>query len=138
MRLKKYLIVLGTISIFSSGCTTVGVSPGIGIGWGSGGRVSTGVSVSTWIRPDDDWGSDKKYRDFYIKNYKYLVKRYDKLVEKTPSLDEIRELRVKMVALRHQVNTEWNEIDKRKEFISSFNKDIDVYINSLENFERGI
>lgn len=139
MKLKRYLIILGIVTILSSGCTTVGISPGIGIGWGSGGRVSTGVSLNTWIKPDDDWGSDKRYRDFYIKNYKYLVKRYDKLISKgSPSVDEIRELKIKMIALRQQVNTQWNDIEKRTEFIKNFNKDIDIYINDLENLELGI
>lgn len=139
MKLKRYLMILGIVAILSSGCTTVGISPGIGIGWGSGGRVSTGVSLNTWIKPDDDWGSDKRYRDFYIKNYKYLVKRYDKLISKgSPSVDEIRELKIKMIALRQQVNTQWNDIEKRTEFIKNFNKDIDIYINDLENLELGI
>lgn len=139
MKLKRYLMILGIVAILSGGCTTVGISPGIGIGWGSGGRVSTGVSLNTWIKPDDDWGSDKRYRDFYIKNYKYLVKRYDKLISKgSPSADEIRELKIKMIALRQQVNTQWNDIEKRTEFIKNFNKDIDIYINDLENLELGI
>ena len=41
-----------------------------------------------------------------------------------------------MLALRHQVNTDWNEIEKRKEFIKDFNKKIDFYIKNLNNLEK--
>ena len=88
------------------------------------------------MKPDGDWGSDSKYRDFYIKNYKYLVKRYDQLsAQKNPNIEEVKELRIKMLALRQQVNTQWNEIDKRKDFIRNFNQDIDFYLNSVESYE---
>ena len=40
-----------------------------------------------------------------------------------------------MLALRQQVNTQWNEIDKRKDFIRNFNQDMDFYINSVESYE---
>ena len=69
MKTAKYIVWLIMVAAFG-GCTTVGVSPGIGIGWGSGGRVGAGISLNTWMKPDGDWGSDSKYRDFYIKNYK--------------------------------------------------------------------
>lgn len=135
MKAEKYIIGL-IIAAALSGCTTVGVSPGIGIGWGSGGRVGTGISLNTWMKPDGDWGSDSRYRDFYIKNYKYLVKRYDKLsAQENPNMEEVKDLRIKMLALRQQVNTQWNEIDKRKDFIRNFNQDMDFYINSVESYE---
>ena len=74
--------------------------------------------------------------DIYIKNYKYLVKRYDKLsVQENPNIEEVKDLRIKMLALRQQVNTQWNEIDKRKDFIRNFNQDMDFYINSVESYE---
>lgn len=135
MKAEKYIIGL-IIAAALSGCTTVGVSPGIGIGWGSGGRVGGGISLNTWMKPDGDWGSDSRYRDFYIKNYKYLVKRYDKLsAQENPNMEEVKDLRIKMLALRQQVNTQWNEIDKRKDFIRNFNQDMDFYINSVESYE---
>ena len=88
------------------------------------------------MKPDGDWGSDSRYRDFYIKNYKYLVKRYDKLsAQENPNMEEVKDLRIKMLALRQQVNTQWNEIDKRKDFIRNFNQDMDFYINSVESYE---
>ena len=68
MKTTKYIIGLIIVAVLG-GCTTVGVSPGIGIGWGSGGRVGAGISLNTWMKSDGDWGSDSKYRDFYIKNY---------------------------------------------------------------------
>ena len=135
MKTTKYIIGLIIVAVLG-GCTTVGVSPGIGIGWGSGGRVGAGISLNTWMKPDGDWGSDSKYRDFYIKNYKYLVKRYDKLsAQENPNIEEVKELKIKMLALRQQVNTQWNEIDKRKDFIRNFNQDMDFYINSVESYE---
>ncbi len=41
----------------------------------------------------------------------------------------------KNAGLRQQVNTQWNEIDKRKDFIRNFNQDMDFYINSVESYE---
>ena len=49
---------------------------------------------------------------------------------------EIKDLKIKMLALKHQVNRDWNEIEKRKEFIQDFNKKIDFYINNLNNLEK--
>ena len=136
MKIEKYIFFLIIIVVLSGGCSAVGISPGIGLGWGSGGRIGAGISLNTWMKPDGDWGSDSKYRDFYIKNYKYLVKRYDKLSSQdTASPEEVKELKVKMIALRQQVNTQWNEIDKRRDFIRNFNQDIDFYISSIERYE---
>ena len=136
MNKKFNLIILFSLFLLIIGCSNVGVSPGIGIGWGSGGHFGAGISLNTWTT-SDSWGKDEVYKNFYIKNFNYLVKKYDNLIKnKDTSLEEIKELKVKMLALRHQVNTDWNEIEKRKEFIKDFNKKIDFYINSLNNLEK--
>ena len=136
MNKKFNLIILFSLFFLIIGCSNVGVSPGIGIGWGSGGHFGAGISLNTW-RTSDSWGKDEVYKNFYIKNFNYLVKKYDNLIKnKDTSLEEIKELKVKMLALRHQVNTDWNEIEKRKKFIEDFNKKIDFYINSLNNLEK--
>ena len=49
---------------------------------------------------------------------------------------EIKDLKIKMLALKHQVDRDWNEIEKRKEFIQDFNKKIDFYINNLNDLEK--
>ena len=136
MNKKFNLIILFSLFFLIIGCSNVGVSPGIGIGWGSGGHFGAGISLNTWAT-SDSWGKDEVYKNFYIKNFNYLVKKYDNLIKnKDTSLEEIKELKVKMLALRHQVNTDWNEIEKRKKFIEDFNKKIDFYINSLNNLEK--
>ena len=136
MNKKFNLIILFSLFLLIIGCSNVGVSPGIGIGWGSGGHFGAGISLNTWTT-SDSWGKDEVYKNFYIKNFNYLVKKYDNLIKnKDTSLEEIKELKVKMLALRHQVNTDWNEIEKRKKFIEDFNKKIDFYINSLNNLEK--
>ena len=136
MNKKFNLIILFSLFFLIIGCSNVGVSPGIGIGWGSGGHFGAGISLNTWTT-SDSLGKDEVYKNFYIKNFNYLVKKYDHLIEnKDPNLEEIKELKVKMLALRHQVNTDWNEIEKRKKFIEDFNKKIDFYINSLNNLEK--
>lgn len=130
------LIILFSLFFLIIGCSNVGVSPGIGIGWGSGGHFGAGISLNTWTT-SDSWGKDEVYKNFYIKNFNYLVKKYDNLIKnKDTNLEEIKELKVKMLALRHQVNRDWNEIEKRKEFIQDFNKKIDFYINNLNNLEK--
>ena len=136
MNKKFYLSTLFSLFFLIVGCSNVGISPGIGIGWGSGGHFGAGISLNTWTT-SDSWGKDEVYKNFYIKNFNYLVKKYDNLIKnKDTSLEEIKELKVKMLALRHQVNTDWNEIEKRKKFIEDFNKKIDFYINSLNNLEK--
>ena len=136
MNKKFNLIILFSLFFLIIGCSNVGVSPGIGIGWGSGGHFGAGISLNTWTT-SDSLGKDEVYKNFYIKNFNYLVKKYDNLIKnKDTSLEEIKELKVKMLALRHQVNTDWNEIEKRKKFIEDFNKKIDFYINSLNNLEK--
>ncbi|WP_294655337.1 hypothetical protein [uncultured Fusobacterium sp.] len=136
MNKKFNLIILFSLFFLIIGCSNVGVSPGIGIGWGSGGHFGAGISLNTWTT-SDSWGKDEVYKNFYIKNFNYLVKKYDNLIKnKDTSLEEIKELKVKMLALRHQVNRDWNEIEKRKEFIQDFNKKIDFYINNLNNLEK--
>ena len=136
MNKKFNLIILFSLFLLIIGCSNVGVSPGIGIGWGSGGHFGAGISLNTWTT-SDSWGKDEVYKNFYIKNFNYLVKKYDNLIKnKDTSLEEIKELKVKMLALRHQVNTDWNEIEKRKEFIKDFNKKIDFYIKNLNNLEK--
>ena len=110
MNKKFNLIILFSLFFLIIGCSNVGVSPGIGIGWGSGGHFGAGISLNTWTT-SDSWGKDEVYKNFYIKNFNYLVKKYDNLIKnKDTSLEEIKELKVKMLALRHQVNTDWNEI----------------------------
>ena len=136
MNKKFNLIILFSLFFLIIGCSNVGVSPGIGIGWGSGGHFGAGISLNTWTT-SDSLGKDEVYKNFYIKNFNYLVKKYDNLIKnKDTNLEEIKELKVKMLALRHQVNTDWNEIEKRKKFIEDFNKKIDFYINSLNNLEK--
>ena len=136
MNKKFNLIILFSLFFLIIGCSNVGVSPGIGIGWGSGGHFGAGISLNTWTT-SDSWGKDEVYKNFYIKNFNYLVKKYDNLIKnKDTNLEEIKELKVKMLALRHQVNTDWNEIEKRKEFIKDFNKKIDFYIKNLNNLEK--
>ena len=136
MNKKFNLIILFSLFLLIIGCSNVGVSPGIGIGWGSGGHFGAGISLNTWTT-SDSWGKDEVYKNFYIKNFNYLVKKYDHLIEnKDLNLEEIKELKIKMLALRHQVNRDWNEIEKRKEFIQDFNKKIDFYINNLNNLEK--
>lgn len=136
MNKKFNLIILFSLFFLIIGCSNVGVSPGIGIGWGSRGHFGAGISLNTWAT-SDSWGKDEVYKNFYIKNFNYLVKKYDNLIKnKDTNLEEIKELKVKMLALRHQVNTDWNEIEKRKKFIEDFNKKIDFYINSLNNLEK--
>ena len=136
MNKKFNLIILFSLFFLIIGCSNVGVSPGIGIGWGSGGHFGAGISLNTWTT-SDSWGKDEVYKNFYIKNFNYLVKKYDNLIKnKDTNLEEIKELKVKMLALRHQVNTDWNESAKRKKFIEDFNKKIDFYINSLNNLEK--
>ena len=136
MNKKFNLIILFSLFFLIIGCSNVGVSPGIGIGWGSGGHFGAGISLNTWTT-SDSWGKDEVYKNFYIKNFNYLVKKYDNLIKnKDTNLEEIKELKVKMLALRHQVNTDWNEIEKRKEFIKNFNKKIDFYIKNLNNLEK--
>ena len=136
MNKKFNLIILFSLFFLIIGCSNVGVSQGIGIGWGSGGHFGAGISLNTWTT-SDSWGKDEVYKNFYIKNFNYLVKKYDNLIKnKDTNLEEIKELKVKILALRHQVNTDWNEIEKRKKFIEDFNKKIDFYINSLNNLEK--
>ena len=136
MNKKFNLIILFSLFFLIIGCSNVGVSPGIGIGWGSGGHFGAGISLNTWTT-SDSLGKDEVYKNFYIKNFNYLVKKYDNLIKnKDTNLEEIKELKVKMLALRHQVNTDWNEIEKRKEFIKDFNKKIDFYIKNLNNLEK--
>lgn len=136
MNKKFNLIILFSLFLLIIGCSNVGISPEIGIGWGSGGHFGAGISLNTWTT-SDNWGKDEIYKNFYIKNFNYLVKKYDHLIEnKDPNLEEIKELKIKMLALRHQVNTDWNEIEKRKEFIKDFNKKIDFYIKNLNNLEK--
>ncbi|WP_293958406.1 hypothetical protein [uncultured Fusobacterium sp.] len=136
MNKRFNLIILFSLFFLIIGCSNVGVSPGIGIGWGSGGHFGAGISLNTWTT-SDSLGKDEVYKNFYIKNFNYLVKKYDNLIKnKDTNLEEIKELKVKMLALRHQVNTDWNEIEKRKKFIEDFNKKIDFYINSLNNLEK--
>ena len=85
----------------------------------------------------DSWEKDEVYRNFYIKNFNYLVEKYNVLVNnKEHTSQEIKDLKIKMLALKHQVNRDWNEIEKRKEFIQDFNKKIDFYINNLNNLEK--
>ena len=136
MNKKFNLIILFSLFFLIIGCSNVGVSPGIGIGWGSGGHFGAGISLNTWTT-SDSWEKDEVYRNFYIKNFNYLVEKYNVLVNnKEHTSQEIKDLKIKMLALKHQVNRDWNEIEKRKEFIQDFNKKIDFYINSLNNLEK--
>ena len=136
MNKKFNLIILFSLFFLIIGCSNVGVSPGIGIGWGSGGHFGAGISLNTWTT-SDSWEKDEVYRNFYIKNFNYLVEKYNVLVNnKEHTSQEIKDLKIKMLALKHQVNRDWNEIEKRKEFIKDFNKKIDFYIKNLNNLEK--
>lgn len=133
---KLQLIFLFLLFFLFTACSYVGISPGIGFGFGSGGHFSTGISLNTWTI-NESFGNDETYKEFYIKTFDSLVAKYNTLIEKNNrSLTEIKELKIKMLALKHQVNTDWNDIEKRKDFINQFNKKIDFYINSLNELEK--
>ena len=66
MNKKFNLIILFSLFLLIIGCSNVGVSPGIGIGWGSGGHFGAGISLNTWTT-SDSWGKDEVYKKFLHK-----------------------------------------------------------------------
>ncbi|MGF6905897.1 hypothetical protein [Fusobacterium sp. PH5-44] len=133
---NKY-IYLGIFIASISGCTSVSTGIGMGVGFGGGSSsfgLSTGVSV-----PLSTFSSDSQYRKFYNDNYNALVKRYNAVrSSKNPDLNEITEIRIKMTALKQEVNTNWKNINSNKAYISNFNKKIDPQIANLIAYENNL
>jgi len=131
--MKKYFAFF-ILCIIISGC---GVSTGIGMGVGVGLGSHSSIGLSTGVMvPVESLSNDGQYKKFYEDNYKTLVKRYNTAkANKNVTLYEIREIRIKMTALRQEVNTNWKNIEKNRAYIDSFNKKIDPYLSRLKLYE---
>ena len=64
MNKKFYLSTLFSLFFLIVGCSNVGISPGIGIGWGSGGHFGAGISLNTWTT--SDIGKKMKFTETFI------------------------------------------------------------------------
>lgn len=137
--MKKFnkFIYLGIFAATINSCTSVSTGVGMGLGFGGGNSsfgLSTGVSV-----PVSSFSSDNQYRKFYTDNYNALVKRYNiAKTNKNPDLEEIREIRIKMIALKQEVNTNWKNINNNKTYIINFNRKIDPQIANLITYENNL
>lgn len=135
--MKKFnkFIYLGIFVVTISSCTSVNTGIGMGVGFGGGNSsfgLSTGVSV-----PVSSFSSDSQYRKFYDDNYNKLYKRYNAVkANKNPNLEEITEIRIKMTALKQEVNTNWKNINNNKTYIANFNRKIDPQIANLVAYEN--
>lgn len=131
--MKKYFAFF-ILCIIISGC---GVSTGIGMGVGVGLGSHSSIGLSTGVMvPVESLSNDGQYKKFYEDNYKTLVKRYNTAkANKNVTLSEIKEIRIKMTALRQEVNTNWKNIEKNRAYIDSFNKKIDPYLSRLKLYE---
>lgn len=135
--MKKFnkFIYLGIFVVTISSCTSVNTGIGMGVGFGGGNSsfgLSTGVSV-----PVSSFSSDSQYRKFYDDNYNKLYKRYNAVkANKNSNLEEITEIRIKMTALKQEVNTNWKNINNNKTYIANFNRKIDPKIANLVAYEN--
>jgi len=127
----KYF-VFSILIILVSGC---GVSTGIGMGVGIGSRSSIGLSTGVVV-PVTSFSSDSQYQKFYEDNYTTLVTRYNTARgNENANLTEIKEIWIKMTALKQEVNTNWKNIESNRAYINSFNNKIDPYLSSLAKYE---
>lgn len=134
--LNKF-IYLGIFSIAISSCTSVSTGIGMGVGFG-GGNSSFGLSTEVSV-PVSSFSSDSQYRKFYDNNYNTLVKRYNTVKRvKNPNLEEVTEIRIKMMALKQEVNRNWKNINDNKTYIANFNKKIDPLIAALVSYENNL